>query len=100
MKKELLNKVERKYFEVKEDGRVEFFSKNAKEFLMAFTKEFLYEYCKDVVFGNPIILFTDIKKNNNYLKYLQVKLLYLSIPYQYYFRAKIIQKREKHAKYL
>lgn len=72
MKKELLNEVERKYFEVKEDGRVEFFSKNAKEFLMAFTKEFLYEYCKDVVFGNPIILFTDIKKNNNYLKYLNI----------------------------
>ena len=57
MKKELLNEVERNYFEVNDDTSITLLYYNVISFCNAFIKEVIYEYCKDDFYINPRIVY-------------------------------------------
>ena len=57
MKKELLEKVNREYFEVREDGYVEFKPERMVQFINAFIREVVYKKMKNEFFSNPKIIF-------------------------------------------
>ena len=64
MKKELLEKVSREYFEVREDGYVEFKYNNGVDFLLAFIREIVYKKMKKDFYSNPKIIFKREKFND------------------------------------
>ena len=58
IKRDLLEKVEREYFEIKEDGYVEFKPLNAINFLNAFIQDVIYKYMRKDFYSNPRVIYT------------------------------------------
>lgn len=58
IKRDLLEKVEREYYEIKEDFYVEFKPQNAINFLNAFIQEVIYKYMKKDFYSNPRVIYT------------------------------------------